>query len=87
MPLIEELIEGLKSGDTLIMDNLSSHKFKEVKELFEEKGINILYFQPYNPEYKVEDKKYCNKYLSSNKSLYLFGVGFSVKLINIKLFY
>ncbi|MBC7472702.1 MAG: AAA family ATPase [Candidatus Sericytochromatia bacterium] len=35
---------------------------------------------------KIESKGYYNKYLESNKQIYLVGVGFSVKLRNIKSF-
>ena len=32
------------------MDNLSVHKTKSVKDLFEKNGIEILYIPPYSPE-------------------------------------
>ncbi|MBC7473084.1 MAG: PD-(D/E)XK nuclease domain-containing protein, partial [Candidatus Sericytochromatia bacterium] len=35
---------------------------------------------------QIESKGYYNKYLESNKQIYLVGVGFSVKLRNIKSF-
>ncbi|MFN8510268.1 MAG: IS630 family transposase [Deinococcaceae bacterium] len=34
----------------IVMDNLSVHKTKSVKDLFEENGIEILYIPPYSPE-------------------------------------
>ena len=32
------------------MDNLSVHKTKEVKEVLEEHGIEVIYTPPYSPE-------------------------------------
>ena len=34
----------------IVMDNLSVHKTKSVKDLFEKNGIEILYIPPYSPE-------------------------------------
>ena len=64
------LIPTLKSGDTLLMDNLSSHKSKEVKELFKEKGINILYLPPYTPEYNPIEMMWAKikSFLRKNRS-------------------
>ena len=50
---IKELIDkefkdlGIKY---VIMDNLSVHKTKEVKEIFEQAGIEIIHCPPYSPE-------------------------------------
>jgi transposase len=45
------LIPELRSGDTVIMDNLSSHKGPRVRELLEAAGANLLYLPPYSPDF------------------------------------
>ena len=42
------LIPSMQKGQTLILDNLSSHKVKGVDEAFEEAGINLMYLPPYS---------------------------------------
>ena len=45
------LIPTLKKGDIVVMDNLSCHKVKGVKEAIEEAGASVLYFPPYSPDF------------------------------------
>ena len=45
------LIPTLKKGDIVVMDNLSCHKVKEVKEAIEEAGASVLYLPPYSPDF------------------------------------
>lgn len=44
------LIPSLRRGDVLVMDNLSSHKVKGVRQSLEEAGIDLLYLPPYSPD-------------------------------------
>lgn len=44
------LTPALTPGDTVVMDNLSSHKGIRVKELIESAGANVLYLPPYSPD-------------------------------------
>ncbi len=44
------LIPELKSGQVLIMDNLSSHKSQIVQQMLEESGIKLVFLPPYSPE-------------------------------------
>lgn len=44
------LIEELKPGQVLIMDNLSSHKSQKVKKILKKKGIEIVFLPPYSPD-------------------------------------
>ena len=44
------LLPELKPNQTLIMDNLSSHKTAKTKELLEKNKIDIVYLPPYSPE-------------------------------------
>lgn len=47
----EFLAPTLKENQVVIMDNLSSHKVKNVREAIEAKGASLLYLPPYSPDY------------------------------------
>ena len=40
----------LHPGDTLILDNLATHKVQGVRQLLSEKGIGLRYLPPYSPD-------------------------------------
>ncbi len=40
----------LRSCDIVVMDNLSSHKSEEVREIIEAAGATLLYLPPYSPD-------------------------------------
>ena len=44
------LVPTLRPGDTVVMDNLSSHKVKGVREAIEAAGAALLYLPPYSPD-------------------------------------
>ncbi len=44
------LLPELGTGRILVMDNLSAHKTKKVRELVEEAGCELLYLPPYSPD-------------------------------------
>ena len=46
----QQLVQTLKAGDVVVMDNLSSHKVAGVKEAIEAAGATILYLPPYSPD-------------------------------------
>jgi transposase len=48
--LEELLVPSLKAGQVVVMDNLSSHRGKRVRELIEGKGCELLYLPPYSPD-------------------------------------
>src|SRR6188508_2834401 len=41
----------LRRGDIVIMDNLSSHKNRGVREAIEAAGASLLYLPPYSPDF------------------------------------
>ena len=45
------LVPALRQGDIVIMDNLSSHKSEEVREIIEAAGATLLYLPPYSPDF------------------------------------
>lgn len=44
------LVPTLSCGDVVVMDNLSSHKVKGVREAIESAGASVLYLPPYSPD-------------------------------------
>lgn len=44
------LLPTLRPGDIVVMDNLSSHKGRHVRELIERAGAQLLYLPPYSPD-------------------------------------
>ena len=49
--LKEVLVPQLWKGAVVIMDNLSAHKVKGVRELIEAAGARLLYLPPYSPDF------------------------------------
>lgn len=44
------LVPTLRTDDIVVMDNLSSHKSDEVREIIETAGATLLYLPPYSPD-------------------------------------
>ncbi len=44
------LIPSLRPGDTVVMDNLSSHKRPRTRQLIQSAGATLLYLPPYSPD-------------------------------------
>ena len=44
-------VPELVKGDTVVMDNLSSHKGPRVREMIEAAGATLLYLPPYSPDF------------------------------------
>ena len=44
------LVPELRAGDVAIMDNLSSHKRRRVRELIEAVGARLVFLPPYSPD-------------------------------------
>ena len=50
------LLPTLQKGDVVILDNLSAHKSKEIRELIESVGAVLWYLPPYSPDLKPIEK-------------------------------
>ncbi len=46
----QALAPMLKEGQAVVMDNLSAHKGKKVRELVEARGCRVLFLPPYSPD-------------------------------------
>ena len=47
----EVLVPRLRSGDVVVMDNLSPHKASGVREAIESVGAELRYLPPYSPDF------------------------------------
>ena len=56
--LADDLGPTLKSGDIVVMDNLSSHKSQRIKTILERFGASVLYLPPYSPDLNPIEKAY-----------------------------
>lgn len=45
------LCPKLRSGDIVVMDNLSAHKSKRVEDLIQSRGATVMFTPPYSPEF------------------------------------
>ncbi len=45
-----QLINTLKPGDIVVIDNLGSHKNKAVRQMIREAGAHLLFLPPYSPD-------------------------------------
>lgn len=46
----QQLVPTLRPGDTVILDNLSSHKKAGVRDAIQGAGAHIVYLPPYSPD-------------------------------------
>jgi transposase len=44
------LVPELRSGDVVILDNLSSHKRQRIRDLIEAAGARLVFLPPYSPD-------------------------------------
>lgn len=52
------LVPELRSGDIVIMDNLSSHKRAAVRERIEAAGATLRFLPPYSPDFNPIEKAF-----------------------------
>ena len=80
----------LKPGDIVIMDNLSSHKCKEVKEIIELTGASVKYLPPYSPDLNPIEmmwskvKAYLRKVKAKTKDILYEKIGKALRQVSAK---
>lgn len=52
------LVPTLGPGDTVVMDNLSSHKRASAQALIEKAGATIMFLPPYSPDFNPIEKAF-----------------------------
>lgn len=45
------LVPALRPGDIVVLDNLSSHKGQQTRQMIEAAGASVLFLPPYSPEF------------------------------------
>ncbi len=45
------LVPNLRAGQIVVMDNLSAHRPRRIRELIEQQGCELLYLPAYSPDY------------------------------------
>jgi len=50
------LLPSLKSGDVVVLDNLSAHKNQKVRDLIESVGAELWFLPPYSPDLNPIEK-------------------------------
>ncbi len=50
------LLPTLKAGDIVVLDNLSAHKNKEIRDLIESVGAELWFLPPYSPDLNPIEK-------------------------------
>ena len=50
------LCPALRSGDVVVMDNLSAHKVEDVRTLIQKRGAELIYLPPYSPDLNPIEK-------------------------------
>jgi len=58
------LVPELRSGDVVIMDNLSSHKRASVRDRIEAASATLRFLPPYSPDFIFQPAE-CANYFSS----------------------
>lgn len=51
-----ELLPGLRTGDIVVMDNLSAHRDSSVLDAIRGSGAEVLFLPPYSPEFNPIEK-------------------------------
>ena len=54
------LIQELKLGQVVVMDNASFHKSQKTRELIESVGCRIIFLPPYSPDLNPIEKFWAN---------------------------
>lgn len=62
------LIPELRPGDIVVMDNLSSHKGPNVREMIEAADAGLLYLPPYSPDFNPIENAFAKLTASLRKA-------------------
>ena len=52
------LVPSLRAGQIVVMDNLSAHRPRRIRELIEQQGCELLYLPAYSPEYNPVEEAF-----------------------------
>jgi transposase len=86
----EVLAPTLRSGQVVVMDNLSAHKGERIKELIEERGCELVYLPPYSPDFNpIEEafskiKGLLRKVEARTREALLEAIGVAISAVTAK---
>lgn len=81
------LAPSLKESQIVVMDNLSAHKPKRIRELIEQRGCELVYLPSYSPDYNpIEEafakiKNLLRKAAARSKETLIEAIGAALKAV------
>jgi transposase len=84
------LVPSLRTGDIVVMDNLSSHKVTGIVEMIESVGAQVWYLPPYSPDFNPIEQmwskvKSCLRaYAARTKKMLLNAIGKALNQVTIE---
>ncbi|MEM7621506.1 MAG: transposase, partial [Pseudomonadota bacterium] len=83
----EHLLQHLKAGMTVIMDNAPWHKGDDIQELIESTGARLLKLPPYSPDLNPIEKAWANlknAIKKAKKTISDIGENINMQIHNMK---
>jgi transposase len=80
----------LRSGQVVVMDNLSAHKGERIEELIEERGCELVYLPPHSPDFNpIEEafskiKGLLRKVEARSREALLEAIGAAISAVTAK---
>jgi transposase len=84
------LCPSLRSGQVVVMDNLTAHKTEGIKGLIEQRGCELLYLPPYSPDFNpIEEafskvKRLLRKVESRTRDALVEAIGSALSAVTTK---
>ena len=84
------LVPSLRAGQIVVMDNLSAHRPRRIRELIEQQGCELLYLPAYSPDYNpIEEafskiKSLLRKAAARSKEALVEAIGAALSTIDPK---
>ena len=82
--VMQKLVPNLWQGATVVWDNSTIHKGKEIEKMLAEAGVKLIYLPPLSPDFNqarkllVKSQKHSSFYWCENLSLSRFSVRRSI---------
>jgi transposase len=84
------LCPSLRSGQVVVMDNLTAHKTERIKRLIEQRGCELLYLPPYSPDFNpIEEafskvKRILREVESRTREALVEAIGMAISAVTAK---
>jgi transposase len=70
----KSLLKTVGKGKTVIMDNASFHRKKQLEEACKKHEVHLLYLPPYSPDYNPIEKTWANRKRELSSTAPLHGL-------------